>query len=373
VAKPKKEKSTEPAITDKAAAFNILQLKHKGIGKKQEVHAVMPSECLQSPSAQWNIMTNDGGFRPGSIIELYGHFGTLKTTLSLELCRIAQQWKPDLSVAYYDPEQSVDLYVAETDMGIDRLQFDDGRPRFDYWPGHEDGIPTLEEILDRIYDVAASGIYSFIVLDSVAACMTLWEKESESVSDAKWGGPSILMSKAMKRIKSVCAKTGTILLCVNQLRTKTIMTPQGQKSVEEPGSGFALRYAASHRFKLSWAKKDAEGDDSCLRIQADKVKYGRSWGVVEIPITLGKGINQEADLVIAAEAQGVITKKGSWYTFQEEMIGQGISKVAANLKSMPQMADLIKEMTYKEALSKLPLTSSNEGDNLSIESEVEDN
>ncbi len=373
MAKIKKEKPQDGLTSDREAAFNILQIKHKNIGKKQEVHAVTPSECLQSPSAQWNIMTNDGGFRPGSIIELYGHFGTLKTTLALELARAAQEWKPEKVVGYYDPEQAIDLYIAETDMGIDRLPFDDGTPRFDYWPGTDDAIPTLEEILDRIYDVAASGIYSFIVLDSVAACMTLWEKEQDEITSAKWGGPSILMSKAMKRIKSVCAKTGTILLCVNQLRTKTIMTPQGQKSVEEPGSGFALRYAASHRFKLSWAKKDAEGDDSCLRIKADKVKYGRSWGEIDIPITLGKGINEEADLVIAAEAQGVITKKGSWYTFQEEMIGQGLVKVAANLKAMPKMAELIKEMTYKEALNKVPLTSSNEGDNLSIESEVEDN
>jgi len=371
MARPKKSAPTEDIITDKAAAFNILQLKHKGIGKKQEAKSVLPSDCLQSTSTQLNILTNDGGFRPGSIIELYGHFGTLKTTLALELCRQAQAWKPDLSVAYYDPEQAVDLYVAETDMGIDRLLFDDGRPRFDYWPGSEDNIPTLEEILDRIYDVAASGIYSFIVLDSVAACMTLWEKEQDSVSDAKWGGPSILMSKAMKRIKSVCAKTGTILLCVNQLRTKTIMTPQGQKSVEEPGSGFALRYAASHRFKLSWAQKDSEGDDSKLRIQADKVKYGRSWGTIEVPITLGKGVNEEADLVIAAEAQGVLIRKGSWYTFQDEMVGQGLNKVSANLKAMPQIAQKIKEMTYTEALSKLPLTSSEEDDSLSTQQEEE--
>jgi recombination protein RecA len=355
MARPKKQIDTDPMISDKSAAFNLLASKHKGIGKKQEVHAVLPSDCLQSPSTQLNIMTNDGGFRPGSIIEVYGHFGTMKTSLALQLCRVAQEWKPDHSIAYYDPEQAVDLYVAGHEMGINLESFEDGRPRFDYWPAADDEVPTLEEILDRIYDVAASGIYSFVVLDSVAACMTLWEKEADQISDAKWGGPSIMMSKAMKRIKSVCSKTGTILYCVNQLRTKTIQTPQGLKSVEEPGSGFALRYAASHRFKLSWAQKDSEGDDSKLRIVADKVKYGRSWATIETPITLGVGINEEADLVLAAEAQGIIVRKGAWFSFQDSNIGNGLAKTAANLKAMPTLLAKIKEDTLNAALSKVTL------------------
>lgn len=352
MAKQKKSTEQEPVINDKLAAYNALKLKHKGLGVSKEVRPVLPTDCLQTASTQFNLMTNDGGIRPGSIVESWGQYGTMKTSLALQTARMAQLWKPDLSVAYYDPEDSLDLYIAETQFNIDRVPFEDGRPRFDYWPDCDDDVPTLEELLNRIYDICASGIYSFVVLDSVAACMTLWDKEQDSITDAKVGGPSIPMSKGMKRLKSVCRRTGTILWCINQVRMQSIQTPRGPMMSEGPGGGNALRFAASHRFKLSWAEKDTEGTDSRLRVYSDKVKYGRSWKTIEIPMTLGEGVNEYADLVIAAEAAGVIEKSGSWYSYEGERLGQGRDNVAAVLKEMPLLKEKIKTEVYQRVLTK---------------------
>ena len=330
-----KKKSKEDVGPDRQARIDALKSKYPQVTRIRKPVVKVPVEaCLQTPSISLNLMTNEGGLRPGACIEFYGLEGTLKTWLALEMCREAQTKYPTLSVAYFDPEHAVDKYIAQTKIGVDLGYHDDGMPRFDYVPEEDEEEPTLEDYLNRIYDYAASGLYSFIVLDSVAATMSLWESEQTDITNAKWGGPSIPMSKSMKRIKAVAARTGTRIWYVNQLRTTTIQGPAGPIAKDEPGGGKALRYAATHRYKVAWAKKDTEY--AMLRFTAEKNKYGPPWQSREIPVVMGHGIDKEADLVGEAERLGLLIKSKSWYAYPDgTVLGNGLRQCAGKLREDP--------------------------------------
>jgi recombination protein RecA len=287
-----------------------------------------------------DLMTNEGGYRPGAQVEWYGLEGTNKTTFALQQCQIAQAWAPDKAVAYFDTETAVDKYVAASRLGIDMGAFPDGTPKFFYYP-EADTDATLEDVLDRIYDYAASGLFSLIVLDSVHATQTMFEQKADSVTNGgPIAGPALIMSKALKKVKSICRRTGTRVLYINQLRTKLIQTPVGMKGVEEPGGGLSLRYVATHRFRAKWTDKSTDGL-SMLDIKGDKVKYGPPWEHVDIPVINGSGVDRQADLVIQATKHGIITKSGSWFSHNGSNIGQGIQKTADYLRLSPALFDQI--------------------------------
>jgi recombination protein RecA len=337
LATKKKAKAADlQGLSERDAKIALLKSKYPNITKlRKPIKPVPVEDCLPTPSISLNLITNEGGLRPGACVEYYGLEGTMKTWMALEMCRESQQKYPDLSVAYFDPEHAVDKYIAQSKIGVDMGYLPGGFPKFDYFPEDDEVEPTLEDYLNRIYDYAASGLYSLIVLDSVAASMSLWESEQTDITNAKWGGPSIPMSKAMKRIKAVAAKTGTRIWYVNQLRTTTVSTPSGNIAKDEPGGGKAIRYAATHRYKVGWAKKDA--DYAMLRFTAEKNKYGPPWQTVEVPVVMGQGIDKEADLIQTAERFGLIRKSGNWfYTLDGEAIGNGLRQAAENLRKKPE-------------------------------------
>ena len=323
MAKSKKQEQ-DIEINSRQALYASLKNKYGDITKKYPVEAVPRHLILPSPSISLNIATGEGGFRPGSIIEAYGVPGTTKSRCAAEMCRQAQIHSPDKGVAFLDLEQDADLFSFQK-LGIDMGMFEDGTPKFLYWPHPQyTDMPSIEEVLDFMYLLAASGQFSFIVFDSVAMAISRLEMESEDVTESKYAGAAKELGKGFRRIKHVCAKTGTIIWAINQVRTTFKSSPRGTITGEEPGGGWALKFASSHRFRMRWTHKQKEDEPTVLRIEAEKLKYAQSGSVVEIPIDGVNGIDQIADIVNAAEKQGIIQKTGAWYKYNGEIIGQGL-------------------------------------------------
>jgi recombination protein RecA len=157
------------------------------------------------------------------------------------------------------------------------------------------------------------------------------------------------LSAGFRKIKASCARSGTRLWIVNQVRTTFVSTPTGSIAKLEPGGGFALRFAANHRYQVSWVHKDKDdGKVPMLRVRAEKVKYGPSNGIVEIPCKDGL-IDPYMDLIMAAERYGVVIKKGSWYEFDGSLIGQGLRAAAAAVEEHKELYDKIYEQTVAKA------------------------
>lgn len=344
------KKKAEPTIEGSTVASLALRNKYGDIVRKNEVAPVSQETCLPTPSISLDILTNEAGIRPGVITEWYGMPGVTKTRTALQLCSRAQLWAPDKSVAYIDVEGDVDLFAAETSIGVDTQGTVNGINRFVYWPDSQyDSIPNLDDIMERVEDYAASGLFSVIVIDSIAACISAWQQKADSPTDAKAFGAASDIQAAFRRIKPACQRTGTRVWIINQLYTTTIRGPQGPMPKDISKGGLAIKYAASNRFKTSWRQTSKEDDEyAMLRVVAEKIKYGKSDREVEIPV-MGGLIDAEADLIGQAAKYGIIVKKGAWYAYDGSNIGNGLYQSANNLRKFPELVAKIRKETLETA------------------------
>lgn len=338
-------------VNDREAAINLLKSQYADIDREFEADPINRTECLPFPSTQLNILTNDGGMRPGTVLEFYGDEGTCKSSIALQTCREAQLWKPEKAVAWIDAESTFDKWVAKNHYGIETGVDNDGVPKFVLYPDREfDTVPAIEELLDRIYKFATTGLFSLIVLDSYAACASFSEQKSEHVSEKKFAGMSGLVRPALRQIVPILARTGTVLWIINQFTTDIIQTPTGTIAKQKPLGGNSIRYNAGLRLRTKWEKREEGKSRALLEVKADKVRFGPPMQQASIPITLGYGIDKQADLLFAAIKQNVVQQNGSWYTYNGVQLGQGDVKTSKYLKENPEVYQEILNLTLDKAL-----------------------
>lgn len=345
-----KKKTTEVEIPDAEAAVTSLLGKYKDLTEEKAPPApVDPAFILPSPSVAINILTGEGGFRPGSIIELYGPENVGKSSFALELSREAQKKFPDKAICYIDVEQRIDKFIAKTMFGIDMGTFPNGLPKFDLYPGQDQEYPSLEDVMNRVHDFAASGLFSLIVIDSMAALVPKVEAEAQDVTHSQVAGAPLMLSRAFRKVGPVVSRSGTVLLCLNQMRISFTQGPQGKIAKKEPSGGNALRFAATHRFRIEWIEKEREDADIKLHVFSDKAKYTVPYKTAVVPITMGEGIDYYADLVECAGQHGVVVKSGAWFSYNGQQLGQGAIKAGIYLANNPEIAKEIEQKTYEQA------------------------
>lgn len=269
-----------------------------------------------------------GGLPRGRIVEIYGPESSGKSTIALTVITEAQ--KMGLKCAYIDAEHALDpIYMQALGVDLDKLIF--SQP--DY------GEQALE-IVDRLVRTGEVGV---IVIDSVASLIPKAELEGEMES-AQMGLQARLMAKAMRKLVSAASETKTLLLFINQLRSKIgIMFGNPETT---PG-GMALKYAASVRIDLRKKEdlKDKAGDAIGIKVKAKiiKNKMAPPLKITEFDILYGKGIDQFGCLFDLALSQGIFTQKGAWVYLDGENFAQGRDNAVEKLKLDPKLIELIKE------------------------------
>lgn len=348
----KKQQSKDTQLSNRQVQAAALLTEYGDVKRKAQAKPVDHKLCLRTPSPSFNVATNERGLRPGAVLEYYGPEATGKTTFHLQCAASAQRQFPDLSVAIFDPEFAVDMWQAKELYGvdIDGVVPDTGMPKCLFYPDPQlDEIPDMEQLLNRIYNYAASGLFSLIILDSIASAITAYEAKEEDVTTGQFAGPAPLLSKSMKKIKAVCAKTGTRLITINQVRTKMIKTPTGMISKEEPGGGYAMRFAATHRVRIGWdgSYRSMSGKDGGkLNMFFEKVKYGLPYSEIDVPFVFGEGIDRYSDLITVGTKAGIFTQNGSYFYYGTDKLGQGPANASEFLRKNPQLADEIEEKAY---------------------------
>lgn len=196
---------------------------------------------LPIPSA--NVKLNEllgGGFKPGCIVELYGHEGVGKTTFILKLAANVQT-KGGLA-ALVDVEHTFSRKYAES-LGVDESRLWVAEPY------------SAEEALIVCERLIRSGIFDVVILDSVASLSPELEL-GESASEAGEWLQARILSQAMRRISHLMKDSKTLVVCINQLRGRPITCHfEGETT---PG-GMALKFLADYRLKLC-----ADGNDFVL-------------------------------------------------------------------------------------------------------------
>lgn len=270
-----------------------------------------------------------GGYPRGRIIEIYGPESSGKTTLALHA--IAEAQKKGGIAAFVDAEHALDpVYAKNLGVNIDEL-----------WVSQPD---TGEQALEITESLVRSGAVDVIVVDSVAALTPQAEIEGD-MGDSHMGLQARLMSQALRKLTAIIGKSKTILIFINQIRMK-IGVMFGNP--ETTTGGNALKFYSSVRLEVrkieTIEKGDADAVGNRVRVKVVKNKVAPPFRKVELEIMFGKGVSAIGSLLDAAVKYDIIDKKGAWYAYGEEKIGQGRDNARAFLEGNPE---LCAELEYR--------------------------
>lgn len=307
-----------------AARLQIEKQFGKGSIMKMGDQPHMEVEAIPSGSILLDEALGVGGFPKGRIIEIYGPESSGKTTLALHA--IAESQKQGGIAAFIDAEHALDpTYARGLGVNVDEL-----------WVSQPD---TGEQSLEITESLVRSGAVDIIVVDSVAALTPRAEIEGD-MGDSHMGLQARLMSQALRKLTGVISKSNACLIFINQIRMK-IGVMFGNP--ETTTGGNALKFYASVRLEVRKIETMAKGQEDAIgnrvRVKVVKNKVAPPFRKVELEIIFGKGISSIASLMDAAIKYELIQKSGSWYSMDEERIGQGRDNVKKYLEENELVAE----------------------------------
>lgn len=284
-----------------------------------------------------DIALGIGGVPKGRIIEIYGPESSGKTTIALHI--IAQAQKLGGEAAFIDAEHALDPTYAEN-LGVDVDSLVVSQP------------DTGEQALEITEALVRSGAIDVIVVDSVAALVPKAEIDGE-MGDSHVGVQARLMSQALRKLAGVINKSNTICIFINQLREK-IGVMYGNP--ETTAGGRALKFYASVRMdvrRVETLKNGSEFVGNRTRVKIVKNKVAPPFREAEFDMMYGKGISREGNVLDVAVNLEIIKKGGSWFSYNEERLGQGRENVKQYMIENPDFTDNI-ENQIREKLG-MPL------------------
>ena len=329
------EKASVAAIENDTEKKKALDNALAGIEKQFGKGAVMKLgenlninvEAIPTGSMSLDIALGIGGIPRGRIVEIYGPESSGKTTVALHI--IAEAQKLGGEVAFVDAEHALDPeYAKKLGVDIDNLLV--SQP------------DTGEQALEITEALVRSGAIDVIVVDSVAALVPKAEIDGE-MGDSHVGLQARLMSQALRKLAGVLNKSNTVAIFINQLREK-IGVMYGNP--ETTTGGRALKFYASVRMDIRRIEAIKQGTDvigNRTRVKIVKNKVAPPFKEAEFDIMYGKGISKEGSILDIACSLDIIKKSGSWFSYNDEKLGQGRDNVKQYMIDNPEFRDTIEE------------------------------
>ena len=293
-------------------------------------------EVISTGSIGLDVALGIGGLPRGRVVEIYGPESSGKTTIATHV--IAEAQKKGGMCAIIDAEHAFDsAYAKKLGVDVDNLLI--SQP--DY------GEQALE-IADRLI---LSGALDVVVIDSVAALVPKSELEGE-MGDSKMGLHARLMSQALRKLTATIAKTNTICIFINQLREK-IGVMFGNP--ETTTGGNALKFYASVRLDIRRTQQIKDGDEAIgnhVKVKVVKNKVAPPFRAAEFDIIFGEGISKNGEIIDMGTELNIIQKSGSWYSYNNDKLGQGRDAVKQLMVDNPELAKEI-EVKIREKIKEM--------------------
>ncbi|KAJ8540271.1 hypothetical protein K7X08_030190 [Anisodus acutangulus] len=217
-----------------------------------------------------------GRLPKGRVIEIYGPEASGKTTLALHV--IAEAQKQGGYCCFVDAEHALNPTLAVT-IGVNTAN-----------------LLLLNQIV-------------------VAAFVPKGELEGE-MGDAHMAMQARLMSQALRKLSHSLSLSQTILIFINQVRSKLSTFGGFGGPSEVTCGGNALKFYASVRLnikRIGLVKKGEETIGSQVLVKIVKNKHAPPFRTAEFELEFGKGISLEAELIDLGVKHKFITKGGGGY------------------------------------------------------------
>ena len=328
-----KEKSLEIAISQIEKEFgkgSIMRLGDSGA-------ADTDVDVFSTGSLALDLALGINGLPAGRIVEIFGPESSGKTTVCLHV--IANAQAKGGKCAIIDAEHAIDPgYAKKIGVNVDDLlisQPDCG----------EDALNIVDLLL-------RSNAIDVLVVDSVAALVPRAEIEGQ-MGDSHVGLQARLMSQALRKITGAASKARTCVIFTNQIREKIGVIYGNPETT--PG-GNALKFYASVRMdirKTSVIKSGEQVLGNRARVKVIKNKMAPPFKVAECDIMYNEGISKVGSIIDVATDLGLLEKRGSWFSFEGEQLGQGRDQVKLllmdNAELRERVTKKIMEVLYPEA------------------------
>ncbi|WP_181348625.1 recombinase RecA [Thalassobacillus sp. CUG 92003] len=298
----------------------------KGSIMKLGEQAEQKINTVPSGSLALDVALGVGGYPRGRIVEIYGPESSGKTTVALHA--IAEAQRQGGQAAFIDAEHALDPgYARNLGVNIEELLL--SQP------------DTGEQALEIAEALVRSGAVDMVVIDSVAALVPKAEIEGE-MGDAHVGLQARLMSQALRKLSGAISKSKTTAIFINQIREKVgVMFG----SPETTPGGRALKFYSSVRLEVRRAETLKQGNEMVgnkTRLKVVKNKVAPPFKQAEVDIMYGEGISKEGELLDIGTELDIIQKSGSWYSYNEERLGQGRENAKQFIKENRHVYDEVK-------------------------------
>ncbi|HEX6701939.1 MAG TPA: recombinase RecA [Gaiellaceae bacterium] len=308
-----------------AAVSQVRRAYGSGAIMQMNENALAAVPAISTGSLSLDLALGIGGLPRGRVIELFGPESSGKTTLVYHV--IAEAQRRGGKCLFIDVEHSMDPQYAKR-IGVDIDDLLVSQP------------DTGEQALEIAELMILSGAIDVVAIDSVAALVPKAEIEGE-MGDTQVGLQARLMSKALRKLTATLNRTDTICLFTNQLREKIGVMFGNPETT--PG-GRALKFYASVRLdirRIETLKEGVEAIGNRVRVKVVKNKVAPPFKQAEFDIIYGSGISWEGTVLDSALERKIVQKSGSYFSFEDERLGQGRQNATAFLREHPDVGQQI--------------------------------
>lgn len=289
-------------------------------------------DAISTGCLSLDVSIGIGGIPRGKITEIFGSEGSGKTTIAMSI--VKECLALGQKALYVDAENLLDYGLLKDMVGesFNKEQLVILNPA------------TAEDAFRMLEMGISSGNFSLIILDSVGSLAPKKEQEDE-FEDANVALLARMVTKFLRRNSYTVKENNVALVLLNQVRDKVGSYMGG---FETPG-GHALKHFTSLRIALSRGQELKVANETVgisTKFVIKKNKLSAPFRSYTIPIVFGKGLDKFSDLVDFATMLGVIKKRGSFYKFEEESLGQGKISAGGYLKEHPEIVSKISEQVY---------------------------
>lgn len=261
---------------------------------------------ISTGSPKLNQALGGNGIPQGTIVEVFGEPGSGKTTLGLELA--ASMQAQNGVVMWIDTEHSLNRQYAEN-VGLETDALLVSQP------------DSGEEALDIAETCCRSGGVDLVVLDSVAALMTRFERNAslrDSMSKQVHYKRAEMITRSVRTISMYCREVGTNFIMINQ--TRHSMDENGnQKTDQKTPGGKSMKFYTYARLQLFRKASLVQGGTHRgikVLVKTIKNRAAQPFKQVYLDILYDRGFCPYGEIIDQALEQDILTKRNRRYVLQ---------------------------------------------------------